>query len=99
MMRDHIDRRAAETAARQARAQASWMFARQLHQQIQFFSAVLQIISRTFVALLHVLSELAMIIGAQGPFTSYHPLNFTDHMPRAFILALFEFIFVRLNGF
>jgi hypothetical protein len=40
MMRDHVDGRATETSARQARSETGGVLSSKLNEQIQFFGAV-----------------------------------------------------------
>ena len=62
MMGHKIDGRAAESATGQASAETSRMTAGEFDEQIEFGSAVLQKVAGTFVALKHVLAELAVIV-------------------------------------
>jgi len=58
----------AETAARETRSEATGVGAGQLHQQVELGRAVLEEIARAFMALKHVLTELAMVLVLQGAF-------------------------------
>lgn len=93
-----IDSRATKSTAGQAGPETSGMGASQFHQQIKLRSAVLQKVSRAFMALEHVLAELAMIVVAQRPFARHHPLNFGNDVPGAFIFAGGQFGPVRFKG-
>ena len=97
VMGHEIDRCAAESAAGEARAETSRMLASEFDEQIEFGGAVLEKVARAFVALEHVLAELAVIIIAQCPFARNDALDFGDNVPGAFIFTLSQSCFVRFE--
>src|SRR5262249_16064787 len=97
VMRNEGDGRAAESAAGQARAENSRRFARQLHQDVQFLGAVLEIIAGALVALEHILAELLVIAVAQGALASDDTSDLGHHVARALVFAWRKFRLIRFN--
>ena len=62
MMHDQIDRRAAESAPGQARPKTSRLSAGEFDEQVQFRHAVFEKVPRAFMALEHILAELAKVV-------------------------------------
>ena len=88
VMSDEVDGRAAEAAAGEASAEAAGMAASEFDEQIEFSGAVFKKVARAFVALEHVLAELAMIIISQSAFSRSDARDFADDVPCAFVFAL-----------
>jgi hypothetical protein len=96
---DKVDGRTAESATGEASTETAGMPTSEFDEQIEFFRAVFEKVARTFVALKHVLAELAVIVVAQCAFAGDNTLDFRDNVPRALIFASGQFGFVRLESF
>src|SRR5690242_18300552 len=95
MIRDQVDRRAAETAAGQPCPQAARMLPSDLHQKIQFRGAVLKEVSGAFMALKHVLPKLPIILVVQSPLASGTARDLAYDVMSTFVFALCQFRFAR----
>jgi rhodanese-related sulfurtransferase len=89
-----VDRRAAEAAAGEPRAQARWLRPGQFHEEVELGATVPEKIPRAFVALEQRLSELPKVAVTQGARAEDHALDFPDDVERAVMLARGEAVLV-----